>query len=296
MSRSASQTGLEQGNPRPQAPHSPFNRRKRLGKILRELREAKGLTATEAARILRWPPSKLTRIERREAITPKPADVGKLADLYEVGSSTREYLIGLAQDTRIQGWWLAFADAFRGPLPDLEAEASRIRMFDGPFVPGLLQTEEYARAVFEGFGYSGAELGRRVAARMYRQWILDREDPPIFSVVLDESVARKTVGSRRIMAAQLHHLCEMALQPHISIRVVLDEQGVLDAMSGSFTILGFPADPTVIYLENAVSSFVLEASGEVERYEEIYDRIKDQSLSVDQTIGFLTGMAGEFAR
>lgn len=241
------------------------------------------------------PPSKITRMERYEAVWPKPGDVAALARLYGASDSLREHLEALARDTRVTGWWREYSDAFRGVLPDLEAEASYIHSFNAPFVPGLLQTEAYAEAVFRGFGRVGDDLARRVSARMERQKILKKESPPQLGIVLDESVARKTIGSPQVMADQLKHLCEVALWPHISIQMVLDEQGVNGALSGPFTVLGFPADPPVIYLETAVSSLVVESPDAVARYEEIYDRIKGQSLGADETVGFLSGMVGGFS-
>ena len=187
---------------------SPTMRRRRLARELARLREDRGMTIREAAGALEWDPSKLSRVEglQRGIIV---RDVRRLLDLYQVtDEAQREALFELARQARQRGWWQAYADVMPSEyatLIGLEAEAAEIRTYQPELVHGLLQTEDYARAVIRAGrpGDTAAEVDRRVEIRMTRQQILDRDDPPRVRVVLNEGAVRRLVGGREVMRAQL---------------------------------------------------------------------------------------------
>ena len=187
---------------------SPTMRRRRLARELARLREDRGMTIREAAAALEWDPSKLSRVEglQRGIIV---RDVRRLLDLYQVSDETqREALFELARQARQRGWWQAYADVMPSEyanLIGLEAEAAEIRTYQPELIHGLLQTEDYARAVIRSGrpGDTAGEVDRRVEIRMTRQQILDRDGPPRLRVVLNEAAVRRMVGGPDVMRAQL---------------------------------------------------------------------------------------------
>ncbi|MFC5946426.1 Scr1 family TA system antitoxin-like transcriptional regulator, partial [Micromonospora harpali] len=173
--------------------YSPTVRRRRLSNALRQFRETAGLDSKEAARRLGWQPSKVTRIERDEWRRPTINDVMDLLDVYGVTDETRrQAIIALARESRRRGWWEEeFKDILGGALVGLEWEASEIQTFEAMLIPGLLQTADYARAVFKGGRVmERGDIERLTEARLARQRILDREDPPSFWAVIDEAALR----------------------------------------------------------------------------------------------------------
>ena len=196
---------------------SPTARARRLRHELRRLREQAGLTHSEVAHRLEWSPSKLSRIENGQSRV-NAGDVIDLLGVYGISDeTTREALIQLAREARRRGWWTRYTDVLgSGTYIGLEAEASAIHSYESQFVPGLLQTEDYARAVISGGQVrpdpEAAE--RRVAARMARQELFTRPEPPEIWAVLDESVILRPVGGPAVMAAQLRHLIEVSTRPN----------------------------------------------------------------------------------
>lgn len=282
----------------PDTPYSPMTRRLRLAGNLRRLRQDAGLTVTQAAQRAGWPTSKLTRLERGEAERPKPEDVKHLLDKYGVtDTGRREVMLDLARDTRYRGWWRGYRDVFRGVLPDLEYGASLIRSYEALYVPGLLQTAEYAAAVFRSEGHDGIAVARRVAARLARQDILAREHPPMLWVLIDEAALRKRIGGSHVMAEQLRHLVNAASRSHVSVRVVADQAGAHPGMMGAFTLLTFPSpeDPTMVYLESARTSLCMETSEDLSRYEGIYEQVSAAALPDRQSVALITDVADQLA-
>jgi transcriptional regulator with XRE-family HTH domain len=272
-------------------------RARQLAAELRRLRDAATLTGEEAAAGLGWSPSKISRIETGQTAA-SPTDLRRLLDLYDVSGTTRERLELLGQSTGQRGWWDAYADIL-GPeytaLIALEAEAESVRWYSPMLVPGLLQTEDYARDVVR----SGlliappGEVERRVQVKMTRQRALAKDAPLQLSVVLDESAVQRQVGSPEVMRAQLAHLTDMAARPSITLQVLPLAAGPHPATTGEFTILSFPAlaAPDVVYLENMTSDLYVEREGDVYRYAMAFDRLRALALSPDGSAALVTAYA-----
>lgn len=278
--------------------NSPTVKRRRLSAELRKLRLTAKLTADEVAKQLEWAPSKVTRIERNEWKLPRVRDIRDLLDLYEVhDQGVREALITLAREARQRGWWVDYQDVL-GPrsVAEFEAEAAKICMFEALLIPGLLQTADYAAAVFRGGRVlDQALVERRIAARLARQEILEREDPPHLWVVLDEAALRKKVGGAEVMRAQLLHVVDMCSRPNIAVQVVPDDVGAHAAMSGAFVIYEYATteDSTLVYVETGTGDLFLEKAEEVLRYTVKYDHVRALALSEEASVAHLEYLAAQ---
>src|SRR5580704_16654455 len=207
-------------------PHSagPTVQRLVLGGHLRRLREDAGMTTEQAAASIRGSHSKISRMEHGR-VGFKERDIVDLLALYGVGDGAeREALLGLAREANTPGWWQVYADILPNwvePYFGLEAAASFIREYELQFVPGLLQIEEYARAVIRlGNLPSEEEVVRRAQARISRQQILGRENPPTVCAVLDEGALRRVIGGPQVMKAQLRHLIDISDHPSVTLQIL----------------------------------------------------------------------------
>ena len=212
-------------------PGSPTVRRRRLAAELREIRESKGKSGDTVAAALKWSPSKISRYERaRTGLQPR--EVERLLDYYQVTGSRRALLLALAEDATQKGWWEEYAGGLSADYQQfigLEHEASSISIWHVDVVPGLLQTEAYARHIISS--YSKVEpitpgmIGRLVRVRMRRQEVLNREPAVQLSVVLDESVLKRRVGDELVMREQLRRLAQLADRPNLTLQILpLDAQ------------------------------------------------------------------------
>ena len=195
------------------ADHIPTVRQRRLAQALRELRHEAGLTQDAVAARMGWHTSKLFRLENARSPRVDWLDVRELMDMYGVPSPHREALIQLARDARMMGWWTPYRDVFTGSYVALEDEASAMRLYCPELIPGLLQTEHYARTVIRAVrpGYAEERVERRVTARLARQKaLLNRAASPELRCVLNEAVLRRQVGDRHVMGAQLRALADAA--------------------------------------------------------------------------------------
>ncbi|MFJ6212508.1 helix-turn-helix domain-containing protein [Streptomyces sp. NPDC092296] len=279
---------------------NPTVRRRRLGAELRRLREQKAMTAEEVAGRLMVSQSKISRLENgRRSISQR--DVRDLCDVYGVQDELlRESLMAMAKESRQRGWWHAFGDIPYSVYIGLEAEASAVRNYESSFVPGLLQTPEYAQAVVMGIQPDTdlEAVQRRVEVRMQRQQRLRGADPlENFWAVVDEAALRRVVGSREVMAAQLAHLADVCEEPHVNLQVIPFEKGAHPGMTGAFSILEFPesADTAVVYLEGVTSDLYLEKEADVHRYTGLYDHLMAAALSVTDTRSLIARYAREYA-
>ncbi|MFC7326609.1 helix-turn-helix domain-containing protein [Marinactinospora rubrisoli] len=284
--------------PRPH-PYSPSVRRRRLGAQLRRLREQAGLTLAETAAQLGWARAKVGKLETSELKTVKPADLDALLTVFKVEEDgLREELHQLARDAKHRGWWWKYRDVFGPePLPDFEAEASLIRTYQVAAIPGLLQTPEYAEAVFRGGRYTSPEhIQRQVDARMERRDILNRFDsPPRLWAVVDEAALRRPVGGPDVMRGQLEYLLRIAQLPHIDVQVLPFAVGAHAALGMSFTILEFPerVDPTIVYSDNLGSGLFEESAEEVATSVSVFSELQATSLSTVQSARFIEGILSE---
>ncbi|MER7923625.1 helix-turn-helix transcriptional regulator [Streptomyces sp. NPDC096057] len=283
--------------------YGPAVRRRKLGAELRALRAEAGLTSGEAARLVGWHQSKVSRIETG-ASGVKPPDVRLLLDAYQVGDpQLRDMLLILAGSDNIGGrhhWW----HAYRGVLPpayrdfiSLESQASTLRTLETSVVPGLLQTPEYARAVTRaavgGPDNDGPErLDALVQVRMARQDVL-RADPPLaLSVVLDEAVLRREVGGPGVMARQLDRLVEAARLPQVRLQVLPFAAGAHIGVTGPFVIFSFPStsDLDVVVLDHLTSSLYLERKEDLEAYSEAFSTLQFHALSPEDSSDYIAGI------
>ncbi|GHD24956.1 transcriptional regulator [Nocardiopsis kunsanensis] len=272
---------------------SPTLRRRRLSRLLRELREESGWTATKVAKEAKersgkprgWSASKLTRLEGAEWKRVNSDDVLILLDIYGItDSADRDSYVTLAKEANQQGWWATFGDALgSGQFVGLESEASSIRSYESMSIPGLLQTPEYARVVIAGSGLvtDGTELTQRVDARMFRKNVFSKSNPVTFWTVLDEAALLRITPD---LAGQLEYLLEMGDRPNIGIQVLPISKGPHAAMNGNFVIMEFPPpDPPVVYLEAMSEEIYLEKPEEITRYQHVYDYVQAEALSVAES-------------
>ncbi|MEV0228485.1 helix-turn-helix transcriptional regulator [Nonomuraea sp. NPDC050786] len=268
---------------------SPTVRRLRLGQELRLLRERRALTGARAARELGWSASKVSRIEAAKTM-PSADDIKAMAELYHLDGRKLDELFGLLRDAEQRGWWEDYEDA----LPEeytrflgLEAEATHQRNWEPQVVPGLLQTEDYAREVIlatrgiSRITHSGVRS--RVEARLDRQQrVLHRAHACVLNVVLDESALMRRFGEPAVMREQMEHLLEVSLLPHVSVQVL-----TLDALhpvnTGAFIHLKFSAFDDVVYLEQLYTANFVEDLERVAGYETAFDNIRSEALDEDES-------------
>jgi transcriptional regulator with XRE-family HTH domain len=264
-------------------PGSPTVRRRRLAAELREIRESKGKSGDAVAAALKWSPSKISRYERaRTGLQPR--EVERLLDYYEITGSRRALLLALAEDAAQKGWWEEFADGLSTDYQQfigLEHEASSIAIWHVDVVPGLLQTQAYARHIISS--YSRVEpiapgmIGRLVRVRMRRQQVLNREAEVQLAVVLDESVLKRRIGDELVMYEQLQRLAHEADRPNLTLQILpLDAQHTV--FGESFVIFRFGSDSDAV-LQDVVSTEHLRNDFSLEGERETYlHRIAFQML------------------
>ncbi|WP_028648974.1 helix-turn-helix transcriptional regulator [Nocardiopsis sp. CNT312] len=270
-----------------------------LGKMLRELREDNGYTLKEAAEYLQRDLSALSRFE--SGVHPiRRGDVLALMDLYGVeDKNQRDMLITLTGELTRTGWWERYSkDNVWNSTIDfvwLESRAHSLRMFTTNTVPGLLQTEDYARSLMlvANRHSTKREIERWVSLRMERQQALDRDEPLQVSVILDEAALRRQVGGPQIMAAQLLRLSESAALPNIEIRVLPFNVGAHASPDGPFTLIKM-ADPfpAVAHIESPAGSIYLETDS-VDHFVDTYDWLQEHSLSTEDTAALLAALEKE---
>jgi transcriptional regulator with XRE-family HTH domain len=253
---------------------SPTVRRRRLAAELRRLRGSH--TGTTVAKALGWSPAKVSRYELGQGTFPLE-EIEKLLDYYGVIEPRRARLLDLAAEANERAWWYDYADALSPQYMEfigLEAEAASEWEWQMSAIPGLLQTEEYARAVHNAHQQvvlmPPGIFERRVQARLIRQKLLTTRNPPLeLSVVIDQSVLLRKVGSREVMAGQLRHLAEMARLPNVDLRI-LPLEGETSAMADSFVVFGFSPEHETSKLGDVVTTEGIEnhiyIEGETDTY------------------------------
>ena len=282
---------------------SPTVKRRRLAAELRHLREAAGLTIDEVAERLEWSTAKISRIENAR-VSVLPRDVKFLLTVYGLTETDDPWdvLTSLARESRQKGWWQQYGEA----VPDwfevyvgLEAEATTIWEYDAEFVPGVLQTKEYARAVHRAqlMTATADEIDRLVSVRLARQELLTSDDAPQLWLVLNEAVIRRAVGGRDTMRAQLERLIEASNLPNVTLQIVPFSAGAHPAMDGSFNLLSFrdPTDPNIVYIEYHTGALYLEKPADVTRYSLMFDHLRAAALPVDASRDNMARVAEELA-
>ncbi|MEU8793909.1 helix-turn-helix transcriptional regulator [Streptomyces sp. NPDC048643] len=267
-----------------------------VGVQLTGAREDAGLSQEQAARSLGFSPAKLSRIEAGKGRKPPTeADVRSLLDLYGTDDYEVSVLLRLLQRAGEPGWWQRYDKRLMPEwfdrLVGLQEAATTIRTFEIQYVPGLLQTPHYTRAVVQrGLPTATAgEVERRVELRMRRRELLDREDAPHLWAVIDESVLLRVLGSPEVMRRQLEHLVEMAQRPHVIVQVVPLDVTNASAPAIPVTYLRFGGVelPDVVYLEHIRSANFLEDRDETEEYRVVLDRLADEALNPRESLALL---------
>jgi transcriptional regulator with XRE-family HTH domain len=265
--------------------------RRQLGRFLRNLRNQSRLTVRAAATKLEWSEAKLWRIETGQT-SLRRLDVEAMCKVYSAPGDLTDALMVLAGQTKARGWWHPYGDV----IPDnfdvyvgLEEAASELDWYESELVPGLLQTEDYARTLIltDNPDVDEVEIERRVHVRVARQALLSRiTQPPQLNIVLNEAILRRPVGRKAIMAAQMTRLLEVGERSNVSIRVVPFDVGLHHgSLSGPFIMLRFPLDadgqatePPVVYVEALTGALYLDKPHVIERYEAAFKAIRDSAL------------------
>jgi len=267
-------------------PVGPTVRRRRLGSELRRLRESQSIKLEEVAERLGLAPSTLSRIETGKAPT-RTAYLNALLEMYGVDDpGQRQVLLEMAREGHRKGWWALWDGVLPtgfGIYVGLEAEAASLRVYEAQVVHGLLQTEDYARAVMSTVRrrQTPEEIERLVKLRMQRQEVLHRPDPLELWLILDEAVLRRMAGSSRIMRQQLEHLCEASQWPNVTLQVLAFGSGLHPGMGGPFAIIEFPErlDPDVVYTEGVTGqAYIEERDREVRVRAETFDLLRATAL------------------
>ncbi|WP_435825747.1 helix-turn-helix domain-containing protein [Micromonospora zamorensis] len=271
-----------------------------LGAQLRRLRESSGVTREGAGWEIRSSESKISRMELGR-VGFKERDVSDLLTLYGVTEEhERDALLKLARDANSPGWWHRYGDVlptwFQSYL-GLEAAAALIRTYEVQFVPGLLQTGDYARAVvLLGHGAAGPdEIERRVALRMQRQQLLYRENPPQLWAVVDEAALRRPIGGPAVMRGQLTALIEATKSPNIRLQVIPFAAGGHAAAGGAFTILRFGDQelPDIVYIEQLTSAIYLDKRDDLDYYAVAMERLCVEAEPPERTPDILGRLLDE---
>lgn len=273
---------------------SPTIRRRRLARILRDLREETGQTLEIVSKKTGIPKTTLGRLETAELKRISAGQLDELAKLYEISEEAWSSLHQLAKDANERGWWSKYKDVFKpSGLPSFEVEASYIRTYEAQVIPGLLQTPQYTRAVFTGTrSISPEKVQRHVDGRSQRQEILERLYPPEYVAIIDEAALRRPAGDTSAMIAQLRHLTRMAERPRVTIHVLPFSAGMHGANLGGFQIMEFPepTDPTIAYAETPTSILFVEEEDEIRRYDAMWREAHSASLTAAQSVDFIHGM------
>jgi transcriptional regulator with XRE-family HTH domain len=276
---------------------SPTVRRRRLGLILRSLRERAGLTGEEVGAAIERSGSWVSRVETGR-VGLRSRDLTDLLSLYRVDDpALSAQLLSLAREGKQRGWWSRFADTLAGPYATyigFESEAAELLIYETVVINGLLQTEQYARALF------GATMNppntedmieRKVKVRMARQELLTRARPLKVWAILDESVLHRRIGGDATHRAQLKHLYEMSLLPNVTIQIVPFDAMANPGMIGSFTIVRFPSadDPDIVYIEGVTGDIFAESEDALS-YHEVFDHLRAAALSPTDSRHRISGM------
>lgn len=281
----------------------PAVQRRRLRAELRRVRLEAGLTQDQVAEAMDWSLSKVIRIENG-SVSISTNDLKAILQYYKITDSERvEDLIAIGRVARERSWWSEYRDiASRQLLQLIEYEAAALisRNFQLSAVPGLLQSEDYARSALKKNNpdRTREEVDKLVGIRMRRQELIDRADPPRLFFVLDEAVVRRQVGGPAVMRGQLRRLIDASAKPNVTVEVVPFSAGIHPGTLGPFVIHEFPddADDDTLYLENQQGEFInRDDPDEILAYRERFEQLRKSSLGPEGTERFLAKLLDELA-
>jgi len=272
--------------------------RRKLGIELRRLREAVKMTADEAAEQLELSASTISRSETGK-VNVHPRDVDAMLRIYGLTDERkREALLALARKSRERGWWHAYRNVLAADMVShisIEDGANQIRAFQTMLVPGLLQTEDYSRAVAAVFPLPEPPevVDQQVEIRQRRQEILRRHDEVPLHVILDESVLQRPIGGDAVMQKQLLHLLELAEGSNVTLQIANYGIGAYAGLGGPFTLFGFaePMDLNIVHVENQRSFFLIEDEDDIRHYEVVFQRVQKAALPVADSLALVKRIA-----
>src|SRR5271165_36374 len=273
---------------------NPTLRRRELGFLLRQLRTERGLSVEDVTGRLLFSPTKLSRLETGRAGVSQ-RDIRDLCDLYQITDpAERQRLMTLAKEGKQRGWWQQYA------LPDatyvgLEGEAASISDYNSDVVTGLLEVEDYARAVLKVAEppLDDAAIEQRLEARIKRQALLTRDDGPLLHSILDEGALHRPVGGAAVMRAQLERIIELASLPKVIFQLIPLDLGAHPAMDSTFVILEFQDSMVndVVYVEGLVGNLYMETAADLDRYKQTFSRLRSIALSPEDSIALVKRIA-----
>lgn len=278
---------------------APTVRLRRLAAELRRLRAAAELSQEDVAEQTGINKATLYRIETART-RPQKRTLIALLNLYGASGEQREHLLALSRDAGKQGWLRPYHE----DLPEeytayisFESDAEGVRNYESLFIPGLLQTEDYARAVIRGVlpTASQQEVEDRVQARMERQPVLAKDEPLKLWAIIDEAALQKLVGGAAVMKSQLQHLVDASTTPHVTVQVIPHSAGAHAGMPGAFVVMDFPdpMDTSLIYIDSMAGDLFLESEEEVRRYSDIFDNLRAVALSPDETVTLIKSLTSK---
>jgi transcriptional regulator with XRE-family HTH domain len=277
---------------------NPTIRQREVGVRLRQHRTALGRTVEDVAGQLLCSATKISRLEtgaRRASLR----DVRDLCRIYDVGEQETAELMGLARQAREPGWWTQYEDLKLEPYIGLEQDASAITTFDMYWVPALMQTADYARAIVAGVArrIDPAILDQRVEARLRRQQLLDRERPPRYRTIIDEAVLRRKVGSSLVMAEQLDKILQLTQEEKATVQVIPFDAGAHASADSNFVFLEFDDGPLhgLVFVESLVANLYQERKVEIDRYREAIEYLRDEALSPRDSVDLIVQIRKQHA-
>ncbi|MFI8201949.1 helix-turn-helix domain-containing protein [Streptomyces sp. NPDC085937] len=279
---------------------SPTARRRRLSIELKKLREKSALTCAQVGQALDWSGSKVNRMETGSGRV-QPSDVDALCRFYDTSDELREFLKSLARDAKTRGWWQvhgAGVPEWFNIYIGLEQDASTLRQYQCELLPGLMQTEAYARELHTtGAHMSAEDIDRAVRVRLERQEMLTRPDAPEAWFIVNEGAVRNVIGDREIMREQLAGVLEAAELPSVTLQVLPFDSGTYPA-TGSFTMLGFPApeDPDLVYRDGITDAVYLEGEHHVREYTRAFDGLRAAALSPQRSVRLIQSVVKEYSK
>jgi transcriptional regulator with XRE-family HTH domain len=267
---------------------NPTVRQRELGRRLRELREARDLTIADIADKLMVSATKISRLETGTR-RPNPRDVRDLCRHYELDDATTNELLNLARGAREQVWWTQYEDLKLDPYLGLEQEAIAITSYTTYYVPALLQTEDYTRAIISTIApkMDPDIYEQRVEARMRRQRVLERDKPPRYRVLLDEAVLHHGIGGRTVMIAQLDRVIEAQRLGAAVVQIISFDARSYVAQDSNFILFEFEEEsslPPVVFVEGLTGNQYHERKVDVDRYREAIDYLRDSALRPEESV------------
>ncbi|KOG36470.1 helix-turn-helix domain-containing protein [Streptomyces resistomycificus] len=279
---------------------SPTARRRRLSIELKKLREKSALTCAQVGAGLEWSGSKVNRMETGSGRV-QPSDIDALCRFYDTSDELREFLKSLARQAKTRGWWQvhgAGVPEWFNIYIGLEQDASTLRQYQCELIPGLMQTEAYARELHKAGGHmTSGDIDRAVRVRMERQAMLTLPDAPDAWFIVHEGAVRNAIGDGALMAEQLERVLHTADLPTVTLQVLAFDSGTYPA-TGTFTMLGFPApeDPDLVYRDGITDAVYLEGEHHVREYTRAFDGLRATALSPQRSAQLIKSILNEYRR